>query len=148
VTVLEGRLPRQNRLDEVLVNSVATERYGMTLGSEHELVTIAGGDEVVDVAAAEVIGSTAVRVVGVGRFPEEVLRDEYDYDGLLLTTPALTERYLQSGFPYRFQALHLAPGADPSAVVAGYEALAGEDYGLIVRSTDEQRASAQLARCA
>jgi len=145
VTVLQGRVPDADRPDEVIVNTAAVERYDMQLGSRHELVTIAGGDEVFDARGAEVIGSTSVRVVGVGRFPEEVLRDEYDVDGFLLTTPALTRRYLEQGFPYRFHALHLAAGTNPSEVVAAYEALSGEDYGLIVQRTDAQRTGAQLA---
>jgi len=144
-TIIEGRFADPARIDEVVVNTEAADTYGMSLGSRHELVTIAGGDEVVDVAAADVIDSTEVRVVGIGRFPEEVLRDEYDSDGLLLGTPALTARYLEYGSPYRFHALHLAPGTDISEVVSGYEKLSGEDYGLIVRRTDEQRTGAQLA---
>ena len=145
VTLQEGRVPDPARTDEVLVNTFAAERYDMPVGSRHELVTIAGGDEVVDATTAEVVDSTSVRVVGIGRFPEEILRDEYDADGFLLATPALTTRYLEHGFPYRFQALHLSPGTDPSEVVAAYEELSGTDYGVIVRRTDEQRAGAQLA---
>ena len=146
VALQAGRLPDPDRVDEVLVNPDATELYGMRLGSTHELVITEGDDEVEDPAQAEVVDSVRVRVVGIGRLPEEVLRDEYDAAGLLLTSPALTRRYLDGGgLPYRFHALHLTTSADPAEVVDAYEELSGEDYGLIVRRTDEQRDAAQRA---
>jgi len=143
LTLLRGRLPDPDRPDEVLVNDVAVERYDLVLGSTGDLAVIAG--ELEDVATSEVIASHGFRVVGVGLLPEHVLRDEFDADGYMVTTPALVRRYVEQAPPYRFQALHLSADADASTVVDEYERIAGDDFGLIVSSTDEQRVGAQLA---
>ena len=144
VTVISGRLADPSRADEVVVNERAAAFEGLPLGARRQLVMIEGGDEVVDAASAATVDTTSVEVVGVVRFVEEVLRDEYDTDGLLLASPALTEQYAAKGFAYRFQALHLARDVDPSSVLSAYEALSDDSFGLIVRRTDEQREGAQL----
>ena len=146
VRLLDGRLADPGRLDEVVINAPAAEIYGLSVGSSRQLVTVEGGAEIIDATSERIIDSTTVRVVGVVRFVEETLRDEYDIDQRVLVTPALTSRYLASGgFPYRFHALHLAPDADVSAIVASYEEVAGDDYVVGVRRTAEQREGAQLA---
>lgn len=147
LTLLRGRLPDPDRPDEVLVNAAAVERYDLALGSTGDLAVIAG--ELEDVATSDVIASHGFRVVGVGLLPEQVLRDEYDTDGygagVMFTTPALVRRYLEQAPPYRFQALHLSDDANVSTVIEAYEGLAGDDFGLVVSSTAEQRVAAQLA---
>jgi hypothetical protein len=143
LTLLRGRLPDPDRPDDVLVNAAAAERYDLALGSTGDLAVIAG--ELEDVATSEVIASHRFRVVGVGVLPEQVLRDQFDVDGYMFTTPALVRRYLEQAPPYRFQALHLSDDANASTVIEGYERLAGDDFELVVSSTDEQRIGAQLA---
>ena len=135
VTVIDGRLADPDRVDEVVVNEAAAAFYEIPLGSRRVLATIEGGEEVVDATTADILDTTLVQVVGIVRFVEEVLRDEYDVTGLLLATPAMTKQYLARGFAYRFHALHLDANTEPSAVVAAYENLAGDDFGLIVRRT-------------
>lgn len=143
LALLEGRIPEPDRPDEVLVNPAAAERYRLAVGSTGDLAVIDG--ELEDVATADVIATHPFRVVGVGLLPEHILRDEFDVDGYLLATPALVRRYLEQAPPYRFQALHLSEDTDASTVIEAYEDLVGEDFGVIVSTTDEQRLAAQVA---
>ena len=82
-------------------------------------------------------------VVGIGLFPDEVLRDDFDRSPRVLATSALTRKHLADVGSYLWQGLQLSPGTDLDRVIADYREVIGDDYGLIVKRSDDQVATVQ-----
>jgi len=144
VAVREGRVPREDRIDEVFVNESTAAGVGLEVGDEVMLAAY-DHDFEGDPEAAPPVGEEAVTVVGIGLFPDEVLADDFDRSGRLLTSPALTRRYLSKVGSYSWQGLQLERDGDIGAVIADYEELAGSGRVVIVQRTDEQIEAVQRA---
>lgn len=121
--VLDGRLPDPTRADEVIVNETAVAS-GMELGGtvdacifsfeeigsfeEPEVIT----PEVLRAFVDQICAVHSLRVVGVGRFLDEVLMSEVNQgQAFMVATPAFAER---PGKPASFQValVDVEPGVD------------------------------------
>lgn len=118
-TPTSGRLPDIARVEEIVVNEAAAQRYGWKVGQSLQLGMI---DEKKVPESGPLDAPIDMRIkatiVGVGLFTEEVLQDETDASPLILGTPAFatkTMKYAQ----YAWQGLVLNGGdGDVEAVRA------------------------------
>jgi ABC-type lipoprotein release transport system permease subunit len=119
-TATSGRRPNADRADEVAFDEVAAERYGYHVGQQLQLGTydFTEQDDAFYANPTPPKVTTAVTVVGIGVFPDEVVQDEGDRLPRLLLTPAFT-RASAAYITYSLQGLLLANGdADIPAVKA------------------------------
>jgi len=141
VAVISGRLPAAEALDEVLVNAIMAEGRSLHVGDAlpldvYDPSTFYSGQP------GAPIGGIEATVVGIGIFPEEVLRDEYDRLPRVLLTPAATRRWIDvTG--YVWQGLRLDDPSTVDRVVADYRRIAGDEMVVITRKTADQVASVQ-----
>ncbi len=122
----EGRAPNPSHADEVAVNEFAAERLGFRVGQRLDLGTyafdqVSSPSFVADPPAPKVL--THATVVGIGRFPDEVLQDEADRSLRMLLTPA----YSTPARPfaaYGIQGLVLEKDADVDAIRTRFQTAA------------------------
>jgi ABC-type lipoprotein release transport system permease subunit len=122
----KGRAPNPSRADEVAVNELAAERLGFRVGQRLDLGTyafdqISSPSFVADAPTPKVL--THATVVGIGRFPDEVLQDEADRSLRMLLTPA----YSAPARPfsnYGIQGLVLDKDADVDAIRTRFQTAA------------------------
>ncbi len=138
VAVREGRLPRADRLDEVFVNDDFAKTLRAHVGSVVHLAAYRPADLQGDPRAVTPVDRLAVRIVGIGQFPEEVLNDDVDGSARLLTTPALTAKYLDVAGSYFWQGLRLASGTRVDDTITGYRALLPAGYDINIQRSDVQ----------
>jgi ABC-type lipoprotein release transport system permease subunit len=117
-TPTSGRLPDPSKPDEVAVNQLLADDLGYHLGQR--LVLGVYGFERTGQGFPEHPGPPSLRrtvtVVGIGRFPDEVLQDEADRTNRMLLTPAFT-RAARRYVTYGLQGLVLRHGdADVEAL--------------------------------
>jgi predicted lysophospholipase L1 biosynthesis ABC-type transport system permease subunit len=104
--VLHGRMPRADRVDEVLVNPRFADRYGLSVGdaftavvvSQQDFETFARQGLSLPAGLARVNRGDAgtrvrLRVTGIGVSPEEVVLDQGFEQRSLVATPAFWRRY-------------------------------------------------------
>ncbi|MEO6317473.1 MAG: FtsX-like permease family protein [Acidimicrobiales bacterium] len=144
VAISDGRLPRSDRVDEVLINEIAASYSDLGVGDDLTLQARGGFGEG-NPLDAPILAEEPVVVVGIGLFPTEVLSDDFDRSPRILATPALTELYREDLGSYLWQGLRLSPGTDVDRVIADYASLVGEDNAIIVQRTDQQATSVQRA---
>ncbi|GAC1312240.1 MAG: hypothetical protein NVSMB16_09100 [Acidimicrobiales bacterium] len=90
---VRGRTPDPRRVDEIAVNQLSATRLGYHVGQHLELGTYS-----IDQFSAPSFSDappppklrTAVTIVGIGVFPDEILQDEGDRTERVLLTPAFT----------------------------------------------------------
>jgi ABC-type lipoprotein release transport system permease subunit len=144
IAVIEGRLPRADRADEILVNEVAAANRDLAVG-DRTPIYVADIELIETTGEIEVVGELDVEVVGIGTFPTDVLDDEYDRLGRLLLTPAATEEWIDEAGSYVWHGLRLEDPSDADQVVAAYRELAGEGVFLNTLVTAEKAADVQRA---
>lgn len=116
-----GRMFERDRVDEVVVNRFAADRYGYHVGQQLVLGTFeldppGAAPESPPTAPLVPAQTTHVTIVGIGLFPDEVIQDDADRTPRLLLTPAFSEAARQYA-TYGFQGLVLKRGdADIDAV--------------------------------
>jgi hypothetical protein len=130
VLVQDGRMPDPTRADEVLVSeSVAIE--GIAVGDRMELRAL----DFREVFAAFESGATVpsdagepvvVEVTGIGTFPEMAAVEPEDAQDRTLVTPALYAQLPASSHLWDRTGIHLADGADPTAVRRAIQDLAAD----------------------
>jgi hypothetical protein len=86
-----GRAPNRDRSDEVAVNEAAAMRFGFRVGQQLDLGTysleqISSRSFFTDPPPPKL--TTHATIVGIGRFPDEVLQDDGDRSIRMLLTPA------------------------------------------------------------
>ena len=117
--VTSGRMAGRDRVDEIVVNEFAAERFGYAVGRRLDLGVYRSDEfgapgffEAPPPASVEM----TVTIVGIGLFPDEVIQDEADRTARLLLTPASSElaRGLET---YGLQGLQLRHGAADVAAV-------------------------------
>jgi ABC-type lipoprotein release transport system permease subunit len=105
-TATSGRAADPRRVDEVVVNELAAERYGYHVGQALDL----GGYPADQIEAPTFITDyVSATIVGIGLFPDEVLQDEADRTTRLLLTPAFCNAVPEFA-TYDLQGLVLRPG--------------------------------------
>jgi hypothetical protein len=126
--VLHGRMPRANRVHEVLVNPRFADAHGLGVGDEFTAAVISRDD----FAAFEESGLTLpqgmarinrgeagtrvrLRVTGIGVSPEEIVLDEGFEQRTLVMTPAFLRRYPQADAGFFGIAVGLRNGTDDLA---------------------------------
>lgn len=143
VAVVEGRLPRVDRAEEILVNEEASRYRDLHVGDTTTIfVADIGAFEAGEI---ELAGQFEARVVGIAVFADDVLDDEYDRLGRILLTPAGTERWRDLAGSYVWQGLRLHDPADVPEVVAAYRELAGDHAFVNTLITAEQATGVQRA---
>lgn len=96
---LEGRLPRKDRVDEVVVNDVVAHDYGLSLGSVLPAGFARFGDllELAEDAAPEQFEAlfkwVDLRVVGIGRVSDQLQANENQEQGTVGLSPAFAEKF-------------------------------------------------------
>ena len=134
----DGRRPDPAKLDEVAVNELAASRYGYHVGQRLELGTY--GDAQLDAAffanPTPPDLTTAVTVVGIGVFPDEVLQDEGDRETRMLLTPAFSREAI-AYVTYGVQGLVLAHGDADIAAVQDQINSEAPPEGVVYRVTSE-----------
>ncbi len=138
VAVVEGRLPRTDRVDEVAVNQAAADG-GLGIGTTVHLVVpdLSGGEDA-DPTEAPVLQRAEARVVGIGLFPEEVLSDDFDGSPRLLATPAFTADMQELAGGYVWQGLRLTPGTSVDEGIRAFESILDKGFQVNVQRTDTQ----------
>jgi MacB-like periplasmic core domain len=125
--VVSGRLPDPDDPDEVIVNEVAADLYGLHTGDTLEVDFFTDEqveDPSLDPATAPAALHAEPRITGIGLFPDEVAQDESDAMPRIVFTPALTEPHLDLA-SYEWQGLLLAGGRDDVPAVRA-------DYGRLL----------------
>jgi hypothetical protein len=115
--IVEGRMPRLDSTEEVLVNQSYSEFYDVHPGKEYAMAS-AAADPNDDLAGSGFEAGPQkrfrVRVVGVGVLPVEVVQDDVDRVPRMIFPPALTRAHLASG-NYAWHGLRLADGVSVAA---------------------------------
>jgi hypothetical protein len=113
-TPTEGRMADPNRLDEVMVNEFAADRFGYYVGQKFDL----GVYSIAQITDPNFFSDppppgeiVSVTLVGIGVFPDEVLQDDADRLSRFLITPALSRQWT-SYQAYGLQGLVLRRGDD------------------------------------
>ena len=144
VTIVHGRMADPTVADEVIVNNIAAQLYGIRVGqvlpygffSNAQL----GPDGLPTSPARTIIN---LRVVGIGYLNNEVIEDQVDKVPVLLATPALAREMLGCCVTYAWSGLQLRGGSsDVAAVEREYLALLppGDPYYIHVTSVIESEA--------
>jgi hypothetical protein len=131
--LLDGRLPRADRADEVMVDRSFRRARGVDVGDRMTLV-------LVDPATYEPLRHAEVTVTGVGVTTEDVAVDDIDDLQRIVLTPAFLAENPDvatndpASSTYWWSGLRLAPGTDVAAVEAAWEASApGTDGDSLFR---------------
>ena len=144
VAVVEGRLPRPDRADEMFVDEVASRNRDLEVG---DVTTIFVADQAaLQEGRIEEVGRFEAEVVGIGVFAEDVLEDDYDQLGRVLLTPAATERWIEVAGSYVWHGLRLADPSAVGAVIAAYRGLVTEDAYVNTLVTAELASDVQRAQ--
>ena len=145
--VIEGRLPRPDRADEVVVNRYFQEAHGAGVGDVlHWGVARRDDPRTEEPGFAQgPIGRVDLRVVGVVLLPPEVAQDDIDQFPSIVLTPAFTRAHLASANWY-WQGLRLRRGdADVPAVKRAASAIA-QEHGTFAGFQDQATTTATVAR--
>lgn len=135
--VLDGRLPRRDRSDEILVTDRYARTFGVGVGDRLDLVLYSGGGTpaVGRVTAADgpVISAT---IVGVGSLATGIVPvSDLEAAPTILAPPGLGKRYApdQESWCYDVAVVALEPGADVKRVVAAVNRLSGPGGGALIQ---------------
>lgn len=135
--VLDGRLPRRHRSDEILVTDRYARTFGVGVGDRLDLVLYSGGGTpaVGQVTAADgpVISAT---IVGVGSLATGIIPvSDLEAAPTILAPPGLGKRYApdQESWCYDAAVVALEPGADVKRVVAAVNRLSGPGGGALIQ---------------
>jgi len=112
-TATSGRLADPTRIDEVVVNEHAAQRYGYRLGQYLDLGVYSLEQRLAPTffaAPPPPAHMQGVTIVGIGLFPSEVIHDDGDRTERLLVTPAFSVPIADLA-TYGAQGLVLARGA-------------------------------------
>jgi hypothetical protein len=127
LAIVSGRLADPDDPDEVVVNEVAADMYGLRTGDTLK-ADFFTEDQVEDPTLDPSTASPALhaepRITGIGLFPDEVAQDESDALPRVVFTPALTRGHLDLA-TYEWQGLLLAGGRDDVPAVRA-------DYGRLL----------------
>jgi ABC-type lipoprotein release transport system permease subunit len=108
--IVDGRRPRPDRVDEVLVNRAMADEYDLEVGDRIDWRAYAVGDDSGGVLGRDSV-PVSLRVVGVAVFPNEVVATApYDSLPFIYLTPAFFERHQDRAHVYSFLAVRLRDG--------------------------------------
>jgi len=151
VSVLAGRLPDPNRVDEVAINE-SMVRQGLRVGERLTLgiVTDEEIESAEDVDALVPTTRESVTIVGEILFSDEVIQDDNDVITRLLATPAFAQKYAEEYAAYSWEGLRLEPDASPNTVSADVRRYLisndPEDPGFtLIRTVAEDQARVERA---
>jgi hypothetical protein len=123
LAVVSGRLAAPDAPDEVVINQVVADMYGLHVGDTLPVDLFTDEqveDPSLDPATAPSAAHVDARVTGIGLFPDEVAQDESDEMPRILFTPAFTRPHLDLA-SYEWQGLRLEGGrADVADVRADW----------------------------
>ncbi|HVJ96416.1 MAG TPA: FtsX-like permease family protein, partial [Acidimicrobiia bacterium] len=145
--VLAGRLPAQNAAEEVIISEYVADTLGLRLGDQTAFPTFVPKDLMDAISGGEFRGlhgpPITVRVVGIGRLPQEFESGEEDGGPVLLGTEALYRRVVGKAgmFDDAFGARLRDPARDEVAFATAIRNQAGSEEGLSVGTADESYAS-------
>lgn len=140
--VLEGRLPRPNRADELFINEAAAKSFGLRVGDRHRYTLFNYAELLNDDGTinpdAEFTPVTLV-VVGLGRSVDDLLINENQDAESVVLTPAFTRQYRDRA-SFQVAGVFLKHGErDLSAFTADLnDRLSGERVALQSRGTRER----------
>lgn len=126
--VIEGRLPRVDRADEVLVTHAYVQTFGVGLGDELDLVLHSAEATPPAGEATAADGPVAhVKIVGVGVLPSQVVPvSDLERAPSIVASPAFVGRYApnQEDQCYDGAVVLLAPGGDVDRIAGDIERMA------------------------
>ena len=135
-----GRLPRRDRPNEVFVNEVMAERFGLTVGDRFPLVGFTDADtQAIDGSAAPEAVLAAIRsgkvgrridarLVGIGRLPEDIAVDQGFEQSQMYFGPGFRDRFPDVAAGFWGAVVRLRHGAaDVPAFRAGVEQLVPDE---------------------
>jgi ABC-type lipoprotein release transport system permease subunit len=127
--ILAGRLPRPDRAAEILVNEVVARDFHVRVGDPYPMALAQQDPTNPDAEEPAFSPVPPMRVVGIGRFVDEVVpTTKFDTSELILMTPAAWKRWGE-GARLNFDAAYVRlrdPGSMP-AFRAAAEAMAAAD---------------------
>ena len=97
--LLEGRMPRQDRVDEAYVNDVAARDYDLRIGSTLPIAVarfddlLALGEDAGPEQFSALFQPIDVRVVGIGRNSDQLLSNESQERGVVALSPAFAREF-------------------------------------------------------
>lgn len=120
--VLDGRPPRPDRSDEVLVTKSYADTFGVRVGDRLDLV-LHNGDSVPVAGEVAAAGGPVIRatIVGIGALTTQIVPvSDLEAAPTILAPPGLGKRYApdQERWCYDGAVIALKPGADAGRVVA------------------------------
>ena len=147
--VLEGRLPRPDRSDEILVTDRYADTFGVGVGDRLELV-LPRGDRIpavgeVTAADGPIIPAT---IVGIGTLATQIVPvSDLEAAPIIVAPPALGQRYAPDPRSWCFDGavLALKPDVDVDRMVAEIDRLSGSDGGALVQNRASNHAEVRRA---
>ena len=140
--MVDGRMPRMDRADEVLVSERFARRHDVRVGDQLDLVVLRLTDEEVDRAPATAGTPVSATVTGIGVSYDEVIPlSELQVEGSIFATPPFAALAERSDWNYEGAFLDLAPGTDAESVSEQVRRLAdqhAEAVGEDVFISDQQ----------
>jgi hypothetical protein len=141
--VLEGRLPRPDRVNEIAINTQTADVLGLHRGSTVRLIVPDLSNPDLPPEQIPLLASESVHVTAVGLFPEEVLSDDADGLPRVLATPALTAKLRDLAGSYVWQGVRLTEGTTVDDAIRAFDARLPAGYRAFVQRTDTQVARVQ-----
>lgn len=147
--VIEGRLPRPDRSDEILVTHNYAETFGVGVGDQLDLVLPSGdgGPAAGEATAAD--GPVApVTIVGIGVLSTQVVPvSDLDRAPTIFASAAFVNRYApdQDSQCYDAAALTLAPSADVDRVADEMERISGPAGDVFIQDLTDNYADVRRA---
>ncbi len=141
--VSEGRLPRNDRPEEIFVNEAAAEMIGLHVGSRVHWSLYDYSDLVLDDGSINpdaVFTPVQFTVVGIGTTIDDLLRNENQDAGSVQLSPAFVTKYRDFAI-YKVAGVFLEHGSgDLAAFTAAYNEVAGDQKAQLQSRDSRERA--------
>ncbi len=148
VIIIEGRLAKQGRADELVVNRVAADVYRYKVGQVLRWGVVTQKELENNFEDPHITVTKPMTVVGIARFNDEIIQDEIDQSAYILLTPAFVREHRAAG-TYVWTGLRLAGGkrAVPGILKAARKIGVDAPFVRVAADTTEraQRAVRPLA---
>jgi ABC-type lipoprotein release transport system permease subunit len=140
--VLEGRMPDPSASDEVLLNELASDQSGLSVGDRFEVATFTQDQltALIGEGRFEGFGGPVVdlRVVGIGRQATDLAGGDINVGGVLITSPALhAELDGEAGAHDGLLGVELASGATVGELRSAVREIVGPQGSFDVAAADE-----------
>lgn len=121
VSIIAGRSANPARPDEVVVNRYSAQLFGLHVGQTFSIGAFTDAQLNSPGALGPPVLRTALHIVGIGLFNDEVIQDDVDRIPRALLTPALANRLVSCCASYAWSGVKLKGGAaDVGAVEREY----------------------------